>query len=235
MKMKKILTIALVASMATASVYADAVSINWKEFAGGVNDVADGYGVEAANNWNNSHQGSAWNDALLSSGAASTIDVSVSNPGGWETAGGSALNGSAMRGGIGIYAAGGSVTLSQINGTFETYDVIVYVGGFNAAGNAGSVTDGTSTYYYSPLNPYSTSLIQSTDTDGATGGYDSGTYVRFNGLTADSTTISMSQVQGGMILGGIQVVGTVIPEPATLGLIGAFGGGLLFIRRRFMI
>jgi hypothetical protein len=26
-----------------------------------------------------------------------------------------------------------------------------------------------------------------------------------------------------------------IPEPATLGLITAFGGGLLFIRRRFMI
>lgn len=27
----------------------------------------------------------------------------------------------------------------------------------------------------------------------------------------------------------------VIPEPATLGLLGAFGGGILFIRRRFMI
>jgi hypothetical protein len=27
----------------------------------------------------------------------------------------------------------------------------------------------------------------------------------------------------------------VIPEPATLGLISAFGGGLLFVRRRFMI
>jgi hypothetical protein len=27
----------------------------------------------------------------------------------------------------------------------------------------------------------------------------------------------------------------VIPEPATMGLIGAFGGAILFIRRRFMI
>jgi hypothetical protein len=27
----------------------------------------------------------------------------------------------------------------------------------------------------------------------------------------------------------------VIPEPATLGLVTAMGGGLLFIRRRFMI
>jgi hypothetical protein len=28
---------------------------------------------------------------------------------------------------------------------------------------------------------------------------------------------------------------TVIPEPATLGLLGVFGGAVLFIRRRFMI
>lgn len=28
---------------------------------------------------------------------------------------------------------------------------------------------------------------------------------------------------------------TIVPEPATLGLVAAFGGGILFIRRRFMI
>jgi hypothetical protein len=33
----------------------------------------------------------------------------------------------------------------------------------------------------------------------------------------------------------IGITGTVIPEPATLGLITAFGGAVLFIRRRFMI
>ncbi|WP_372846721.1 PEP-CTERM sorting domain-containing protein [Pontiella sp.] len=31
------------------------------------------------------------------------------------------------------------------------------------------------------------------------------------------------------------VVNAVIPEPATLGLVAVFGGGVLFIRRRFMI
>lgn len=31
------------------------------------------------------------------------------------------------------------------------------------------------------------------------------------------------------------ITGTVIPEPGTLGLVAAFGGGVLFIRRRFMI
>ncbi len=31
------------------------------------------------------------------------------------------------------------------------------------------------------------------------------------------------------------ISGTVVPEPATIGLVAAFGGGILFIRRRFMI
>ncbi|MDZ8120014.1 PEP-CTERM sorting domain-containing protein [Pontiella agarivorans] len=33
----------------------------------------------------------------------------------------------------------------------------------------------------------------------------------------------------------IQLTGTAIPEPATLGLIGAFGGAIIFVRRRLII
>jgi hypothetical protein len=40
---------------------------------------------------------------------------------------------------------------------------------------------------------------------------------------------------GGLILGDTYQDVNAIPEPATLGLIGVFGGGLLFIRRRFSI
>lgn len=36
-------------------------------------------------------------------------------------------------------------------------------------------------------------------------------------------------------LDNIVLNGTVIPEPATLGLVAAFGGAVLFIRRRFMM
>ena len=230
--MKKILAITLVAMVAATSVQADAVSISWKQFAGGVNDVLDGYGVEAANNWNNSQAGLAWNDSGLSSGTPSTIDVAVTAPGGFITVtGGGILDNTPMRTGIGVFAGGGSVTLSDINATFTTYDVIVYLGGYNAAGNGGAVSDGATTYYYSPLIPYSASLIQSTDTNSGDG-LDGATYVRFNGLSADSTTISLSQIQGGLVLGGVQVVGTVIPEPATLGLFGIAGAGVLFARRR---
>jgi hypothetical protein len=40
---------------------------------------------------------------------------------------------------------------------------------------------------------------------------------------------------GGVEYTNFAINGTVIPEPATLGMIAAFGGGILFIRRRFMI
>ena len=43
----------------------------------------------------------------------------------------------------------------------------------------------------------------------------------------------MASVDGaGVGIGGVQVVGTVIPEPATLGLLGVAGGALLVIRRK---
>jgi hypothetical protein len=51
----------------------------------------------------------------------------------------------------------------------------------------------------------------------------------FTGSAEQSTTAGGNE----LVLDNIAV--TVIPEPATLGLLGAFGGGILFIRRRFMI
>jgi hypothetical protein len=45
-------------------------------------------------------------------------------------------------------------------------------------------------------------------------------------------TLNYAYDQGG---GDLGVAITVIPEPATLGLVAAMGGGILFIRRRFMM
>lgn len=54
------------------------------------------------------------------------------------------------------------------------------------------------------------------------------------GSTADAiTVITDDQVNVYSNITGIQIV--AVPEPATLGLIVAFGGGLLFIRRNFKI
>jgi hypothetical protein len=63
--------------------------------------------------------------------------------------------------------------------------------------------------------------------------YGIGTFV------ADSTTqLFEINTSGGASNNGTRLTGyqlRAIPEPATLGLIAAFGGGILFIRRRFMI
>ena len=73
MKMKAIVAIAVLAVVGSAC--GDAVSLNWKEFAGGVNDVLDGWGVESADNWQNLQKVMTGTDVVLSSGAASTIEI----------------------------------------------------------------------------------------------------------------------------------------------------------------
>jgi hypothetical protein len=61
-----------------------------------------------------------------------------------------------------------------------------------------------------------------------TGSFASGNYT-VTGLGDEGTDWSLTQGTNG------DVVLNVIPEPATLGLIASFGGGILFIRRRFQI
>ncbi|MDF7808371.1 PEP-CTERM sorting domain-containing protein [Pontiellaceae bacterium B12219] len=69
--------------------------------------------------------------------------------------------------------------------------------------------------------------------DGVTLETSLGQYV-IGTFTADATTqdLAFSGTDSG-IMTAVQV--RAIPEPATIGLIGAFGGGLLFVRRRFMV
>jgi hypothetical protein len=44
-----------------------------------------------------------------------------------------------------------------------------------------------------------------------------------------------SSISGNFHVYDVTAEYTVIPEPATLSLIAAFGGGVLFVRRRFMM
>jgi hypothetical protein len=210
--MKKMVAVTMIAVAACTTGYPDAVSVSWKEFSGGVNDVLDGYGVVPANNWLNLQKSITQTNMILSSGLPST------------RAGLAKLT---------TTVPAVTFTLSDLNGTFvSTYDVIVYAAGFNAAagGNQGAISVGTTTNYYSVPNPYTTSLIESTDTD-ISDGADLGTYVRFNGLSGDSVTITLDAINGGVGIGGVQIVGDVIPEPATLGLLAVSGAAALFIRR----
>jgi hypothetical protein len=195
------------------------ISVNWKEFAGAVNDPIEPYGVVAASNWQNLQQVTNGTDLPTSDGAASTVDFSATAPGGFRTFNFNTLNDTPMRAGFAVFAEPQAITLNELSGTFSSYDVIVYVTGFNAANNAGSVSDGSTTYYFSVPNPYTASLIQSSDTDSSDGS-DLGTYVRFNGLTSDSLTITTASTTASVGIGGLQITGTVIPEPTAAILLG---------------
>jgi hypothetical protein len=238
MKSNQSLKLALATALITTligSATAATISVSWKEFAGAINDVLDGYGVEPANNWHNL-QSSVIANPTMSDGAASAITINSNVAGGYETFfGGGPLDNTPMRAGLAAYTTAPnptSIFLTDMSSTFSEYDVIVYVTGFNGAagGNIASVTDGSSTYYYTVPNPYVSTLIQSTDIDQGDGA-DEANYVRFNGLTADSATIDMRALNGGgNAIGGIQIVGTLVPEPTTALL--TLAGMLIAIRRR---
>ncbi|MDF7822787.1 PEP-CTERM sorting domain-containing protein [Pontiellaceae bacterium B12227] len=91
--------------------------------------------------------------------------------------------------------------------------------------------DGNAAMIFDILDTGSTVSIAQDAVDG---------YASLAAVQADLGTVFTSSTLGvGNLLAeentpGIYTV-TVIPEPATLGLVAAFGGGILFIRRRFMI
>jgi len=64
--------------------------------------------------------------------------------------------------------------------------------------------------------------------------WDSGANASQNGKSLGILVFDSNGVAGGQVaIDNISV--SVIPEPATLGLVAAFGGGIIFIRRRIMM
>ncbi len=211
------LLIAFVAQAATGI-----VSVSWKQYAGAINDPTEPYGVASAIKWTNLQQVASATDLVMDGGAVSTIDLINTAPGGYATvAAGGVYDNTPMRAGIAVFAADTTITLSDIGATFDLgagYDIIVYGFGNNGAGggNQGSFSDATTTYYMQRPNPASSTLVQSTDTSPGDG-VDEGQYVRFNGLTGDTATITVSTVNANTGIGGIQIVGeTVLPPPEPL-------------------
>ena len=126
-------------------------------------------------------------------------------------------------------SGGANLSLSSI--PYAQYDLYVYFSS-DAAGRAGTVTVGSTTYDFSTLGAASISgadavLTQTTDTGGANPGAN---YAVFSGLTGSSQNINMNiPLWGG--IAGFQVV--AVPEPGTLALASVGGLMVLGLRRRF--
>jgi hypothetical protein len=114
---------------------------------------------------------------------------------------------------------------------YSSYDIIVYFSS-DAAGRAGTMNVGSTTYDFSTEGAAATSganalLAQTTDTTGANPTAD---YAIFTGLSGTSQTIT-SLVAGGGGIAGFQIVAA--PEPSSMALAIMGGFGVLLMKRRF--
>jgi hypothetical protein len=196
------------------------ISVNFTANTGTNQQVGAGvaYGVPAQNsvatNWQNLNQTFNASNLPYESGAPSTVWLSGSAPGGWNT-GNSNYNGTPLLAGPANFTNGAaptSFTLQNLNGSFpQGYKIIVYLSGF-ISNTGASITDGSTTNFYQPLAaPVApVPLVQTLVTNNpGSGNNPVAQYAVFgapNLLTNDSVTISLKALSGGgVILGGFQV------------------------------
>ena len=155
------------------------------------------------------------------------------------------------------------IELSNMNANFQNgYSVVVYVGGdSNNNGWGLTLNEGVNhtgydaaagtTYFgktrFNPNAPegsgngFADNGFEEVDytvsglTDAsANSAFPLANYVVFDNLSADSLLITLDGMKNAKAgIGGFQIVGDVIPEPATIGLLGVFGGAMAFVRKRF--
>jgi hypothetical protein len=230
--LKSIATLALAVGLSTPAAAAVIVSTS---FGGSVTGIPDGYGVVAADNWQE-FAGSLFtgtsdpSNLTASDGTTTTVDLDSSSD--VQSFDGT-YDGTPLRQGF-MNANGvgqtGAVTVSDLNATFtDGYYVIAYLTATNSQSGTAVLDDGTpeSVTFVSPAAPDAT-LNEVTTLD------PNGNYTIFGSesspLTADSFTLTVTNLTTGRTgLGGLQVV--AIPEPGSLALAGV-GTVLILARRR---
>lgn len=226
--------------VSTAAVADSIISVNWSGDTRadmGATEVAGAPGVRVSN-WNTilKDEGVLVNPIYADGTTATGVTIAPSdtgfiNRGNSPSAGDEKLFN-------GVKDVTGSYSIGVTGLTFAVYDVYVYQRG-ESENRGGGFTIGSTTYYARGLaaNPTDdTGYVLSTDED-ISGGtvadqMAQGNYVKFSGLTGSDFTLNV-QAYGDDItrskIAGLQIV--AVPEPATLGLVGLAGLGLLFARR----
>lgn len=212
---------------------------------GGATDIA---GVVPAGYWyntfDNNTQTFAFSDMIGSDGAGTSIDMTAVGFGLFSVVGAAPgqdadttwnrnmLNGYSNAGAT-VSPAVSTMSISDISATLlDGYSIYVYFSS-DVAGRTGTVSDGTTTFDFSAVGAASVTGPNAllTPTVSTTGLNPTANYAVFAGLTGDTQTITVDIPDFGG-LAGVQIVGEmVIPEPASLGLIG-LAGVLLAVRRR---
>ena len=200
--------------IAFQGVQAGIISLNWHTSGGTADEMIDGaetYGVAAegsvAGNWNNT----SWTPGTLKrdDGTMSGVSISLVSPSGFQVHDASLGNTPLYAGPMHwetTPAGQPGFTVSNLNAEFpHGYNVIVYLSGKNWAA-AGTISDGTTTYYYDTPSPYTAALIKTTNTSGT--GVPQANYAVFDNLSADSVTFTLDAPSGGgHSIGGFQIVG----------------------------
>ena len=238
----KINTTLVLASTIALAAGANAATnaISWNLDRWGTVSGANTAGVVLVSNWNNSWPSNPTTNLIDNTGTATTLDISYTSHDQWSIQNSTPAqdtDGSYNKRLLNGYLNAGSsvaTTLSTINLTqipYAQYDIYVYFGA-DQANRAGSVTVGSSSYYFDTVGSASISgsnalLVQTSETTDVADNINAN-YARFSNLTGASQTITTNIPNFGGIA-GFQVV--QVPEPSAA-LIGGLGMLCLLRRRR---